>query len=145
MASGFELLDRLCREHGVGLVYLFGSQQEAALRLLGGENVALPDRLADVDVGVVLADPLPGPDERYRLYARLYNAFSDLFRGVPLDLVLLEENHAVFQAQAVAGRCVWAVSDAYRESYEARVLARAADFRPVLELFYRERLEEAGR
>lgn len=141
----YDRLVTLCREHGVALVYLFGSEREAARRALEGESVALADPLADIDVGVVLREPLPAPGERYLLYAGIYNALVDLFPGLPLDLVFLEESHAVFQAEAVMGLCVYAVSQDFRESYEERVLARAADFRPVLDLFYRERLEELGR
>jgi len=43
--------------------------------------ISLSDPLADIDVGVVMGEPLPGPDTRYRLYARIYNAFVDLFPG----------------------------------------------------------------
>ena len=140
-----ERLGGLCREHGIALAYLFGSQRDLGLRVLHGEAVSLSDPLADIDVGVVMCEPLPGPDTRYRLYARIYNAFVDLLPGLPLDLVLLQENHAVFQAEAVLGRCAYAVSEVRRNDYEHRILARAADFRPVLDLFYRERLEEVGR
>lgn len=144
MGSRASRLAGACREHGVALVYLFGSRQESGVSLLKDESVTLSDPLADVDVGVVMLGPLPGSDERYRLYARLYDALTDVFPGVPLDLVLLQETHSVFQAQAVAGQCVYAASEECREAYEDRVLARAADFRPFLELFYRERLGEVG-
>jgi hypothetical protein len=96
-------------------------------------------------VGVVFEGPLPGPDRRYRLYSEIYNAFTGLFPGLSLDLVFLQEGHAVFQAQAVIGPCVFAANETFRDDYEHRILARAADFRPVLDLFYRERLEEVGR
>jgi hypothetical protein len=143
--SGMERLVGLCREHGIALAYLFGSQRDLGLRLLRGEPISLSDPLADIDVSVVMGEPLPGPDVRYRLYSRIHNALTDLFPGAPLDLVFLQENHAVFQAEAVLGRCAYAVSEARRNDYEHRILARAADFRPVLDLFYRERLEEVGR
>jgi hypothetical protein len=145
MGSGMMRLGELCREQGVALAYLFGSQRELGLRLLHGEPAGPSEPLADLDLGVVFEGPLPGPDRRYRLYSEIYNAFTDLFPGQRLDLVFLQEGHAVFQAQAVIGPCVFAVNETYRDDYEHRILARAADFRPVLDLFYRERLEEVGR
>lgn len=147
MASRASELADLCRRHRVGLVYVFGSRAELGLKLLQGRgdgNLRLEDPLADLDVGVVMLDTLPPPGERYTFYADLYNSFGDLLPGIPLDLVLLQENHAVFQAEAITGHCVYAATEDFRSDYEQRILARAADFRPVLEAFYRDRLEEAG-
>ncbi len=138
----FKILKEICEEHGVSLVYLFGSQAEAGLRLLQGEGLPSAEPMTDMDVGLVFAAGLPEPPHRYRLYAALYNSLEDLFRPYPLDLVFLQENHAVFQAEALTGKCIYAVSETFREEYELRILARAADFRPVLERFLAERLEE---
>ncbi len=145
LASRMAELARICRSHSVALLYLFGSQAELAERVLRSEAAETPhprDPLADADVGVVMKNPLPDPDKRRGLYSALYNDLVDLFPGLNLDLVFLEEGHAVFQAEALMGRCVYAASERFRESYEHRVLARAADFRPVLERFYKERFEE---
>jgi len=138
-------LARICRSHSVALLYLFGSQAELAERVLRSEAAESPhprDALADIDVGVVTKDPLPDPGRRRRLYSALYDDLVDLFPGLSLDLVFLEEGDAVFQTEALMGRCVYTASERFRESYEHNVLARAADFRPVLELFYKERFEE---
>lgn len=136
-------LKEICRRYGVVLLYIFGSQQEAGLALLAGEKRVPPDQLTDIDVGVVIKDGLPPAYERAKLYARLYNELEDLFRPFRLDLVLLQENHSVFQAEAVArGKCVYAESDELKDEYEMSVLRRAADFRWVLEKFYEEKLLE---
>lgn len=55
--------------------------------------------------------------------------------------MLLEENHAVFQAEALRGICVFEVDPAHRKAYEMKILARTADFRPFLDLFHKEVLE----
>jgi len=139
-----EVFCQICRGHGLGLVYLFGSMAGRGARLLkgsGGQPV-LDDPLADLDVGVVTLRGLPASGERYRFYGSLYSGLQELFRPLPLDLVLLEENHSVFQAEAVAGICIYQVSDRFRDRYEMCVLRRAADFRPVLRRFHREILEE---
>jgi hypothetical protein len=56
-----ERLGGLCREHGIALAYLFGSQRDLGLRLLRGEPVSLSDPLADIDVGVVMGTPCSRP------------------------------------------------------------------------------------
>jgi len=142
--SRFDKLAQICQGHGLGLVYLFGSMASQGARLLEGigGQPAPDDPLADLDVGVVTLRGLPAPGERYRLYGSLYSGLEELFRPLPLDLVLLEENHSVFQAEAVVGICVYQVSDGFRDRYEMHVLRRAADFRPVLRRFHREILEE---
>ncbi|HCJ10448.1 MAG TPA: DNA polymerase subunit beta [Clostridiales bacterium] len=142
--GGFRKLARICQAHNLGLVYLFGSMATQGERLLEGtgSRPAPDDPLADLDVGVVTLEGLPAPGQRHRFYGSLYNSLEELFTPLPLDLVLLEENHSVFQAEAVAGICVYEISEKFRDSYEMNVLRRAADFRPVLRRFHREILEE---
>ncbi|MEW5793300.1 MAG: nucleotidyltransferase domain-containing protein [Bacillota bacterium] len=136
-------LARHCRKHGIALVYLFGSQAREGARLLAGETVSVHDPLTDLDVGVVTIEPLPDGLVRTKYYAALYNDFVDMFKPLRLDLVLLEENHSVFQLEAVKGICVYAVSEERRDTYEMMILRRAADFRPFLEAYLRDVLEEA--
>lgn len=135
-------LARLSRRYGLALVYLFGSQAQAGAKILGGENVTLEDPLADIDVGVVTEKPLPEPPQRARFYSALYNGLEDLFKPFRLDLSLLEENHSVFQVEAIKGTCIYQASAEFRETYEMKILRRAADFRPFLERYLREVLEE---
>lgn len=99
-------LSRVCRKHGVALVCLFGSRSGAGAAMLAGEKVEAGDPLADLDVGIVTEAPLPQPPQRARFYAALYNDLEDIFKPLPLDLVLLEENHSVFQLEAIKGICV---------------------------------------
>lgn len=134
--------EALCRKHGVALAYLFGSRAEAGYRFLRGGQVVAEDPLADLDVGVVTGGPLPPASERATFYALLHNDLADLFHPFHLDLVLLEENHSVFQLEAIKGICVYQVGEEEREAYELRILRRAADFRPFLEKYLQERLEE---
>lgn len=147
--SRLEAIARVCVSHSVALAYLFGSMGESAYHFLSGDDAVVDDRvagdpLADVDLGVVFTEVsvLATAKQRLNLYAALHNDLSDLFPTGRLDLVLLQENHSVFQAQAVAGRCVYAVTPEFRERYEQRILARAADFRFVLDRYHEERLEE---
>jgi len=100
------------------------------------------DPLADIDIGVVFQKELPGPAERLHLYAEISTEFGDLFTPYPVDLCFLQENHAVFQLEVIKGYNIYAVSRQYKETFEEMVLRRAADFKPVLDLFFKEALEE---
>lgn len=138
-------LAEVFRKHGIGLAYLFGSKACEGAELLGGTGTGttpVDDPLADLDLGVVTADPLPEPAGRPGLFVALYDDLEEVFKPLRLDLVLLEETHSVFQFEAIKGTCVYQVSDRFREDYEMRVLRRAADFRPVLRRFHREAIEE---
>ena len=95
-------------QNKVILAYLFGSQAEAGLEIIKGKTITTGDPLADLDLGVVFGCPLPPPEERVQLYANLHNLLSELFLPFPLDLVFLQEQHSVFQANAVTGICIHA-------------------------------------
>ncbi|MGB9780344.1 hypothetical protein [Caldanaerobacter sp.] len=41
-------LSEICVKYKIGLVYLFGSQKENALKLLQGEKVVIEDTLPDI-------------------------------------------------------------------------------------------------
>jgi uncharacterized protein len=135
-------LEKLSQLNRVSLVYLFGSQTQKGLALLNGTSVKTDDYLEDLDIGIVLRDDLPAAEKIPAFYSNLYNQISALFEPLKLDLVLLQEQHSVFQAEAVYGICIYAESKLIQEEYEENILRRAADFRPVLEIFYEERLEE---
>lgn len=134
-------LAEACEKNGISLVYLFGSQKDSALRMLEGGRVEITDPLADIDVGVVFTRPLP-PRGRHEIYAGVYRDLADLFDPYQLDLVFLEENHSVFQAEALKGYCVYWRDQDTRNRYEEDILRRAADFRPFLERYYEELLAE---
>lgn len=138
----YDELASICRRHGVSLLYLFGSQALAGAELLAGKKAQPSDSLTDLDLGAVTEDSLPSPPLRAKFYAALYNELEDLFKPFPLDLVLLEENHSVFQAEALKGICIYQMSAEKRDRYEMMILRRAADFRPFLEKYLRELLEE---
>lgn len=134
----------ICRQNGVILAYLFGSQAHNGCKLINGEKVAHKDTLADLDLGVVLDDENRLTGSMYKLYSTLYNQLDELFLPLRLDLVFLQEAHSVFQFEAIKGICIYAANEGIKEEYEHRILARAADFRWVLEQYYRERLEDLG-
>lgn len=140
-AGKIETLRQICERNGVGLCYVFGSQAENAYQMLLGGRVHVEDPLTDIDVGVVLLDfdHLARAGQLHLLHSRLYGSMVDLFVPYELDLVLLQENHSVFQFEAVRGICVYEASADFRNDYEEMVARKAADFRYVLETYLRER------
>lgn len=131
----------ICRDNGINLAYLFGSKASEGRKILEGEIIVSNDPLADLDLGIVFNFPLPPPGEIPGLYAKLYNLLSDLFLPLPLDLVFLQEQHSVFQANALSGICIYAADDHWKGNYEENIMRRAADFKPFLERYLDEYLE----
>ncbi|AEE95531.1 nucleotidyltransferase domain-containing protein [Mahella australiensis] len=132
----------ICKKYNIALVYLFGSQQENALKLLKGQKAIIDDPLADIDVGVVFLSPIDRIPMRHKLYAQIYNELEDIFFPYKLDLSFLQENHSVFQVEALKGICIYSVSEQFKDDYEIRILQRAADFKYTLDKYNEEVLEK---
>jgi len=137
-----KILAAICQETKVCLLYAFGSQKVNILKILKGEKVQINDPLTDIDIGVVFSFPLEQLERRYLLYAQLYNQLTDLFAPHSVDLVFLQENHSVFQGEAITGFCLYAQAEDIKDAYEEMILRRAADFKYVLDKYYQERLED---
>jgi len=127
--NGSRKIESICEKYNIGLVYLFGSQKDAARDIIDGRKVLIDDKLADIDVGIVFDFDILGQDDRYKLYADVYNAMEDVFLPYVLDLVFLQEHHSIFQCQAIMGYCIYHKSEDFKDRYEEWVLKRAADFR----------------
>ena len=112
------------------------------MQILHSLPVSINDPLTDIDVGVVFSKQIPDGLFRARLYGKLYKELEDVFLPYRLDLVFLEENHSVFQAEALKGICVYAKDQAEKELYEEDILRRACDFAPYLKMYYNELLED---
>lgn len=137
-------LKKVCQQNGIILAYLFGSQAQNGYNIMKGNGAVPTDPLADLDLGIVLDDEDRLTGSMYKLHSAIYNELDELFLPLQLDLVFLQETHSVFQFEAIKGICIYKVNESIRDAYEYRILARAADFRWVLEQYYRERLEGQG-
>lgn len=98
-----ETLDRLCREHGVLAVYLFGSRADDGLRLLGGEEV--PREGSDLKIGVIFRN-----DFDLLVLSRFQEDLHYLFSPLEIDLIQLQDVDALTQFSAIDGHRV-AVTD----------------------------------
>ncbi|WP_324715294.1 nucleotidyltransferase domain-containing protein [Carboxydochorda subterranea] len=135
-------LGDIAQRYGLDLVYAFGSQADLVAALVTTGAVPSRPTRSDADIGVVFAGGLPPAGrDRAVTYARLNLELSDLLEPLMVDLVFLQENHSVFQAEAIKGHCLYAASPGVRERYEEMILRRAADFRPFLLAYLREALE----
>ena len=57
-------------------------------------------------------------------------------------LVFLEENHSVFQAEALKGICAYFKDQAEKERYEEDILRRDCDYAPYIRMYYNQVLED---
>ena len=119
-----EILDQLCREHGLLAVYLFGSRADDGLRLLRGEEVAREG--SDLDVGVVFR----GPSDP-RLLSHLQVVLEDVFSPLQVDLVPLQRVDALFQFSAIDGHRVATTDSDEADRYELVVMNRAEELLPI--------------
>jgi len=142
--NGLKKFLEICKQNGIILAYLFGSQAQNGYKAITGERIVQEDPFADLDLGIILDNQEQLNASMYKLYSTLYNQLDELFLPLRLDLVFLQETHSVFQFEAIKGICLYAVSDSIQEKYEHNILARAADFRWVLEQYYKEKFEELG-
>jgi predicted nucleotidyltransferase len=120
-----EQLERICRDHGLVAVYLFGSRSTDGIRYLDG---AEPDgSRSDLDVGVVFRDP----DFEPRRLTELQVAFGDLFASFHVDVVPLQRVDSLFQYEAVDGHRIAAPDPEEADRYELVVMRRAAELLPI--------------
>lgn len=122
-----EALDRLCRDHGLLAVYLFGSRADDGLRLLAGEAVDAAG--SDLDVGVAFRRP--GDEMPFRVLAQLQIQFEDLFEPLRIDLVPLHRVDPIFQFNAIDGHRIAAPDSDAADFYELRVMREASELLPI--------------
>ena len=109
---------------GVSVVYLFGS------RAIGRTS-----RLSDVDIGVVLKDPMEDTRSSYKI---LYELFSAIYPSSSLDIVFLHKASLALQYFAIKdGKIIFEEDPRFTADYENRVINQYLDFRPVLDMFDR--------
>jgi predicted nucleotidyltransferase len=109
---------------GVSVVYLFGSKATGK----GSDT-------SDVDIGVVLKEPIEDTRSSYKI---LYEVFSAIYPSSPLDIVFLHKASLPLQYFAIKdGKIIFEEDPKSTADYENRVINRYLDFRPVLDLFDR--------
>jgi predicted nucleotidyltransferase len=120
-----DVLDDLCRRHGVVALYLFGSRADEGRRRLAGEPVAGTG--SDLDVGV-LFDSVEGS---HRRLAALQVALEEVFAPLRVDLVPLQRVDALLAFAAIDGHRIASTDTARVDRFELDVMRRAAELLPL--------------
>lgn len=120
-----QLLDAVCRRHGIAAVYLFGSRADDGKKALAGDPI--PAGASDLDVGVLFDDPRFHP----RVLPRLQIELDEVFDPLRVDLVPLQRLDALFQFEAIDGHRVAAADPLAADEYELLVMRRAAELLPI--------------
>lgn len=119
-----EILEEIFKKHGVILAYLFGSQKEAGIAFLNGENPEAGDS-SDLDIGVLFTK---FPQDVFEAYGELYADLSVFFEPFAVDLVFLQETDTLFQYEVISGgEMVYCKDESFLEEYEERVMKMASD------------------
>jgi predicted nucleotidyltransferase len=128
-----EALTRICAEHGIAAVYLFGSRADDGLAVLDG--AARSGSGSDLDIGLLFA-AAPAPVTRL---AQLQIALEEVFAPLRLDLVPLDRVDPIFQFRAIDGHRIWAEPSRLADLFELEVMRSAAELLPIQRERERER------
>jgi len=121
-----KISDKRLEELGVSIVYVFGSRAE------GKENSE-----SDLDLGVVFENQ-PCDEEVSRLYNHVYDIFTDHFPDYSIDIIFLQKAGLELRFDAVRhGVVVYEISEDARFTFEETTMIMYADFKPLLEEFYK--------
>lgn len=118
-------LERICQQHDLLAVYLFGSRADDGLAYLSGAEAERGT--SDIDIGVIFRHP----DFDARRLTLLQVAFEALFAPFHVDVVPLQRVDALFQFDAVDGHRVAATDSEAADRYELAVMRRAAELLPI--------------
>jgi len=131
-------ITEICKKYNVALCYLFGSQQKQGIARLQGKHVAVTDSESDIDFAVSFKEI---PINHLDAYVRLSLDLQDLISPFKADLLLLHEVDHLVQLEAIRGSNVYSFNDAFRETYEERVMMFASDELEIFKLNERDFFE----
>lgn len=116
-------LTELLRKYRVKLAYLFGSQMDAGMAFLAGQNEHV-EEVSDLDIGIVFEKL---PKNLFEVYGELYADLSIVFEPFNVDLVFLQETDSLFQYEAITGKLIFCEDENFLDNYEEMVIKRASD------------------
>ena len=119
---------------GVEVVYLFGSQAEG-----------VAGKASDIDIGIVLKNPIPKQKPATDLYNALFHILHDCFdmsNFRTMDIVFLQRASLELQFDVIRhGKVLFESSSDVRMNFEERVATLYRDFKPILKQFNNAILE----
>jgi len=132
-----DTLTKLCHEHALTALYVFGSRAAEVAARAAGEAAPAERPGSDVDIGVL---PSPATHLSAKARVRLAQRLESMLGVDRVDLVVLPEAEAFLAADVVRGELLAATDlDAEAES-QLYYLRRAADLAPYLREQWREKV-----
>lgn len=119
---------RICRKHGVDVLYAFGSRATEVRAWLAGQMPRLSASSSDVDFGVKAP-----PGERFTVddKVRLALALEDLLAVPRADLVAFQDADPFLAANIVRGERLFAQDPHRADEFDLYILRRAGDMAPL--------------
>lgn len=121
-------LGELCRQLGVGILYVFGSRSIEVRDWLERGTTHLSSGTSDVDIGV---KALRGTVWSTREKVELALTLEDFFGCSRVDLVVLDDADPFVAAEIIRGERLYARDSYTADEYDLYVLRRAGDLLPL--------------
>ena len=122
MSTRLQMIEKLCREYRVKVLYVFGSRSAEIFKAIQDDGLEIQSSQSDVDIGILTETPLP-IDEKVKLTLELEEVLDVLH----VDLVVLQETDAFLAANIIRGERIYAEDSYVADEYELFVLRRAGD------------------
>ena len=116
------VLEAICREHGVAILYSFGSRAREALAWLDDPEAVLAPGPSDVDVGVK-----PATRFNWKKEVALAQALEDLMAVQRVDLVNLDSANPFLAAEVVHGERLYSEDEYAADNYDLYILRQEGD------------------
>ena len=132
-------LEAICREHGVAILYSFGSRARETLAWLDDSASLLASGPSDVDLGVKPVwlppksggwsrrQPEPATEFNWKTEVALAQALEDLLAVPRVDLVNLDSANPFLAAEIVHGERLYAEDEYAADNYDLYILRQEGD------------------
>lgn len=116
---------KLSRNHGLRLIYVFGSRSGEIMDVVKGKKYSISSSKSDIDIGILPHRHLSVED---KVVIALF--FEDLFDVAKTDVVDLSEVPVSLAFEIVQGELLYAEDPDFEAEYQLHVLRMAADLMP---------------
>jgi predicted nucleotidyltransferase len=121
------ILEQICRQFGISMLYAFGSQAKRLQGWIEGNEDHLSSS-SDVDIGVKGAQGKNFPvSEKVSLTLTL----EDFFKCQRVELIFLNEADPFLAAEIIRGERLFASNEHEADEYDLYILRRAGDLIPL--------------
>ena len=127
-ANRKETIEKICKDFGIDILYVFGSRSKEVADILANETLTLSRGLSDVDIGVRL---IPGKKLTVKDKSLLSILLEDLFGATRVDLVILSDADPFLAANIIRGERLYAKDEYMADEYELYIMRRAGDLVPL--------------